>query len=91
MSTLKYRGYCQGIVLLQRNSFDVILLDDKLANGSTSKTNVPILRQYTGQLPLIVISKSIDATYLKDKSILNVYDVIDKFDLRAKINEGLLN
>ncbi len=30
-------------------------------------------------------------TYLKDKTILNVYDVIDKFNLRDRINNGLLN
>ena len=81
----------EGISLLQHNVFDVVLLDDKLSDGTTSKINVPALKKFSGKLPLIIISKSIDSAYLKDKSILNVYDVIDKFNLRDRINNGLLN
>lgn len=75
---------------LRDKSYDMILLDDKLSDGSTSVENVPALRGMTNKTPLCIVSKSIDASYLKDKTILDVYDIIDKFDLRQRLEMGLV-
>ena len=39
---------------------------------------------------MILISSSINAAYLRDKAILDVYDIVDKYHLRGRIREGLL-
>jgi len=68
----------KAISVLQNEDIDVILLDDKLGTGRTAKTTVPELKNIAHNIPLIVISSAIDAAYLKDKTILNVYDIVDK-------------
>lgn len=75
--------------ILNMESIDVVLLDDKLNNGLTAKQTVPVLREATEDVPLVVISSVIDAAYLKDKTILNVFDIVDKFHLQKKIQDGL--
>jgi len=80
----------KAISVLQNEDIDVILLDDKLGKGRTAKTTVPELKNIAHNIPLIVISSAIDAAYLKDKTILNVYDIVDKYHLRQKIEEGIL-
>jgi len=75
--------------VLKMESVDVVLLDDKLNNGLTAEQTVPVLREATENVPLVVISSVIDAAYLKDKTILNVFDVVDKFPLQKKIQDGL--
>lgn len=76
--------------ILENNIIDVVLLDDKLNHGLRAKDTVPALRQTIQNVPLVVISSVIDAAYLKDKTILNVYDIVDKFKLQDKIHQGLL-
>ena len=51
---------------------------------------MPAIKEISDDVPLILISSDINAEYLRDKTILDVYDVVDKFHLRKKINEGLL-
>ena len=80
----------KGIAILKTQTVDMILLDDKLSGGKTAKQSVPALREVTDDIPLIVISSAINAAYLKDKAILDVYDIIDKYHLRKRIREGLL-
>ena len=80
----------KGITILKSQKVDMILLDDKLGNGRTAQQSVPALREVTEDIPFIVISSAIDAKYLQDKAILDVYDIIDKYHLRARIREGLL-
>lgn len=75
---------------LRDKTYDIILLDDKLSDGSTSVDNVPALRKMTDATPLCIVSKSIDAAYLQDKAILDVYDIVDKFDLRERLELGLV-
>jgi DNA-binding NtrC family response regulator len=76
--------------LLKDISFDVILLDDKLGRGVTAQETVPDLKAITNNVPLIIISSIVDAHYLRDKTILNVYDIVDKFHLQDKMAQGLL-
>ncbi|MDB2437266.1 response regulator [Hellea sp.] len=80
----------KGLSILKSQAVDVILLDDKLRAGLDAKQSVPALREITGDVAMILISSSIDAAHLRDKTILDVYDIIDKFSLRKRISEGLL-
>lgn len=77
-------------IILKTQQTDVILLDDKLNHGRTAVDTVPVLKTINESVPMILISSNIDAAYLQDKVILDVYDIIDKFDLRKRIVEGLL-
>lgn len=80
----------KGIVILKSQKIDAILLDDKLSSEVNAKQSVPQLREVTGDIPFILISSSIAAEHLRDKAILDVYDIIDKYNLRQRISEGLL-
>ena len=80
----------KGIAILKNQTIDLILLDDKLKNGRTAKQSVPEIRQFSGDIAMILISSSINAAYLRDKAILDVYDIVDKYHLRGRIREGLL-
>lgn len=81
----------KAITILKTQKTDIVLLDDKLNHGLTAKDSVPVLKKIKDSVPVILISSNIDAAYLKDKTILNVYDIVDKFHLRKRINDGLLN
>jgi len=77
-------------VILKTQKTDIILLDDKLNNGRTAQDSVPALKTINESVPMILISTDINAAYLKDKVILDVYDIVDKFHLRKRIADGLL-
>lgn len=81
----------KAITILKTQETDLVLLDDKLNHGLTAKDSVPVLKRIKESVPLILISSNIDAAYLQDKAILDVYDIVDKFHLRKRINDGLLN
>lgn len=74
--------------ILERKNFDMILLDDNLADGSNAVSNVPALKGIAANTPLCIVSKNIDAEHLRGKAILDVYDVVDKFDLRGRLKLG---
>ena len=76
--------------ILKTQKTDIILLDDKLNNGRTALDSVPALKNIDKSVPMVIISSNIDAAYLKDKVILDVYDIVDKFHLRKRISDGLL-
>lgn len=80
----------KAVIILRTQKTDIVLLDDKLNHGLTAKDSVPVIKKIKDSVPLIVISSNIDAAYLRDKTILDVYDIVDKFHLRKRINEGLL-
>jgi len=80
----------KGIEILKSQKIDMILLDDKLSGGRTAQQSVPALREVTKDIPFIIISTVINAAYLQDKAILDVYDIVDKYHLRQRIREGLL-
>ena len=77
-------------VVLKTQKTDIILLDDKLNHGRTALDSVPALKNIDEAVPMVLISSNIDADYLKDKVILDVYDIVDKFHLRQRIVDGLL-
>jgi len=81
----------KGIEILKSQKVDMILLDDKLGKGRTAEQSVPALRAVTRDIPFVLISSAIDAAYLRDKTILDVYDIVDKYKLRQRIREGLLH
>lgn len=76
--------------ILKTQQTDVVLLDDKLNHGRTALDSVPALKTINDSVPMILISSNIDAAYLQDKVILDVYDIVDKFHLRKRILDGLL-
>ncbi len=77
-------------VILKTQRTDIILLDDKLNHGRTALDSVPALKTINQSVPMVLISSDINAAYLKDKVILDVYDIVDKFHLRKRIADGLL-
>lgn len=81
----------KGLTILSSQKFDIILLDDKLGPGHTALKSVPAIREITEQVPMVLISSAIDAEHLKNKTILDVYDIVDKFQLRQRIREGLFD
>ena len=90
--TLEYaKSIEEGMVLLRDRTYDLILLDDRIAPNVTAVQTVPLVRAAAGVVPLILISSSLDAAHLKDKAVLDVYDIIDKYHLKSRIREGLLN
>lgn len=75
--------------ILTVQQFDIILLDDGLSNGAICIQNTPVLASLVQDTSLCIFSKEIDAAYLKEKVILEVYDAIDKFDLRTRLKNTL--
>ncbi len=66
---------------LLTHKFDIILLDNLLAASISGKFSVPILKQYIGICPLVMISDNIDIDYLEDPTTLGVDAIIEKSDL----------
>ena len=89
---LKYANtLAKGIEMLETQKVDILLLDDKLNSGLTAVDSVPALRAVSENIPFIIISNAIDADYLQNKSILDVYDIVDKYHIRNRIRDGLLS
>ena len=89
---LKYADtLAKGIQMLETQKVDILLLDDKLNSGLTAVDSVPALRAVSENIPFIIISNAIDADYLQNKSILDVYDIVDKYHIRNRIRDGLLS
>lgn len=88
-------GYAQTITdaqaYLSTNGVDIILLDDRLARGLTSAESIPQLQKAAFNVPIIVISKDINASHLKDRRRLGINKVVDKFKLRDELANGLLD
>jgi two-component SAPR family response regulator len=80
----------KAVTILKTQKTDIVLLDDKLDHGRTALDSVPVLKGVNDSVPLVLISSDINAEYLRSKTILNVYDIIDKFNLRERIQDGLL-
>ena len=76
---------------LSRERVDVILLDDKLGNGTTSVESIPQLERKAFNVPIVVISKDISGKHLKDRMRLGINKVIDKFKFKDALAAGLLD
>jgi CheY-like chemotaxis protein len=88
-------GYAQNIAdaqsYLAKERVDVILLDDRLECGMTSAESIPQLQKAAFNVPIIVISKDIDAKHLKDRRQMGINKVVDKFRFREELARGLLD
>ncbi|MGJ8559594.1 MAG: response regulator [Litorimonas sp.] len=88
-------GYAENIPdaksYLGSEGVDIILLDDRLSRGLTSAESIPQLQKAAFNVPIIVISKDIDAKHLKDRRRLGITKVVDKFKLRDELACGLLD
>jgi len=76
--------------VLGRERVDMILLDDKLADGTTSADSIPKLQKTAFNVPVIIISKNTEGRHLKDRLRNGSNRVINKFDLRKALASGLL-
>ena len=80
----------QGTSILETQSPDVILLDSHSGCDLSAPGFTRELKANTSNAPMILKSTEIDAAYLNNGPILDIYDVVDKFDLRNIIAKGLL-
>lgn len=76
---------------LSNNRVDLILLDDRLEGGLTSVDTIPQLQRMAFNVPVIVISKNASSRHLETIAKLNGNAVIDKFELRKALSDGVLD
>lgn len=76
---------------LSKNRVDVILLDDRLGNGQTSADSIPILRRSAFNVPVIVFSKDTGGAHLSERALRGPGRIVDKFDFRTALKNGLLD
>lgn len=71
----------QAITLLKTQSYDLVLLDNRLSQRMSAKFSVPIIKDAIGTAPLAVISNDVTPTYLQDPAALGVDYVVDKSNI----------
>jgi CheY-like chemotaxis protein len=88
-------GYAQNIAdaqsYLSEQPVDLILLDDRLGRGMTSADSIPQLQKRAFNVPIVVISKDINSNHLKDRIRLGINKVVDKFQFKSALANGLLD
>lgn len=88
-------GYAANVdeakTYLSKTGVDVILLDDKLGNGTTSAESIPQIERKAFNVPIVVISKNINSKHLKDRMRLGLNKVVDKFKFKNELAKGLLD
>jgi len=72
-----------GLECLLHNKFDVVLLDNSLADSISAEFSVPFIKGWLKGAPLIIISNNIDVPHLKSPDILGVDFIVDKKDLSS--------
>lgn len=72
-----------GLEKLLHNSYDMVLLDNSLADSISAEFSVPFIKGWLKGAPLIVISNNIDVPHLKNLDILGVDGIVDKKDLSS--------
>ena len=77
--------------LLAEKGVDMILLDDKLGRGMTSADTIPMLQRRAFNVPIIVISKDTSGTHLRDRARMGTNKIVDKFEFRKELENGLLD
>jgi CheY-like chemotaxis protein len=75
------RSVASALPLLESKTFDLIFLDDQLSNLNNAVVSVPQLQVYSNGAPIVVVSKSTNSEYMKDKDALGVAGIVNKFDL----------
>lgn len=76
---------------LSETRVDAILLDDKLGDGLTSADTIPMLQKRAFNVPIIVVSKDTSGSHLRDRARMRTNRVVDKFELKAELANGLLD
>lgn len=71
----------QAITLLKKQSYDLVLLDNRLSMRMSAKFSVPIIKESIGTAPIAVISNDIMPDYLQDTRTLGVDYIVDKSDI----------
>lgn len=70
-----------AITLLKKQSYDLVLLDNRLSQRMSAKFSVPIIKNAIGSAPIAVISNDVTPPYLQDSAALGVDYVVDKADI----------
>ena len=66
---------------VNRQTYDLILLDNRLSRTITARTTVPMFKKSRFQSPIAIISNDTGVDYLSHPSILGVDYVVDKNNL----------
>lgn len=83
-------GLEEGLRALQRQTFDYILLDNRLPPFRDYRQTLPTVRLFSrGVEPIVVSASTIDACF-GEAGAFGDPAVIDKFHLKASIQGGLL-
>lgn len=90
--TLSYaKTVAEAQQTLSETRVDAILLDDKLGDGLTSADTIPMLQKRAFNVPIIVVSKDTSGSHLRDRARMRTNRVVDKFELKAELANGLLD
>ncbi|WP_026942778.1 DNA-binding transcriptional response regulator [Hellea balneolensis] len=68
----------EGMMKLTQFKYDLVLLDNVLADSVSAEFSVPFLKDHLKQTPIAVISNNIAAPYLSNPVGLGVDFIIDK-------------
>lgn len=79
---ITYEASCSDALHhVNRQKYDLILLDNRLSRTITAQTTVPMFRKSRFQSPIAIISNDISVDYLSHPSILGVNYIVDKDNL----------
>lgn len=67
---------------MANHTYDLILLDNLLADGMTARISVPFIKKHSGETPVVVISNVIEQEYLKRPSIVGADHIVAKDKLK---------
>lgn len=70
-----------AITRLNEESYDLVLLDNRLSTRMSARFSVPIIKETLGSAPLAVISNDTSPAYLQDPKTLGVDYIVDKSDM----------
>lgn len=76
---------------LGSESFDVIFLDNRLRPYLSYTQTIDRIRELSKECPIYLISAAREQEKLGNFKAFGIVDVIDKFDLRQAITDGLIS
>lgn len=84
--------YEKAITIRKTQKTDIILVDSKLLEAGAPGAGAAALVSISTETksPEVLTSININVDYLKDKILLEVYDIVDKYQLRRKLFEPQL-
>lgn len=71
----------QAIKLIEKRTYQLVLLDNRLSRRMSAKFSVPIIKSAIGTAPIAVISNDVSADYLQSVEALGVDYIIDKANM----------